>query len=137
MAKHAKLHTLGVVNTYLEFDTAKIPHNLHVLNKNFNITMDGIIGNDFLIKNIAIINYTNKTITIEISNKDLYEKQNLEIFKPTNERKFISKFYFEPIQQQQKLEENHFNYYNAIEDYLTYETKNIQILKINKKNKKQ
>lgn len=62
------INSLGVVNIKLQLDNV-LSHDFHLVNDEFNINTDGIIGKDFLIRHNCSINYTNMTFTINSQNE--------------------------------------------------------------------
>lgn len=136
VAKNAKLQSLGLVSTRLNCNDLHIAHNFHVLNKNFNIMSDGIIGNDFLIKTNARIDFASKTIFLKKPNKQfMFGNSGNDI--QLEKEKFISKFKIQLSDENQKnfSEFNEDEYFNAIHDYMQYETKIINMIKTKKKKK--
>lgn len=71
VAKNAKLQSLGIVKTHLHCRNLRILHGFHVLNKNFNIKVDGIIGNDLLKKTGAKIDFDTQTIQMRLPQDNL------------------------------------------------------------------
>lgn len=108
VAQNAKLQSLGMVKSLLYCPENSIPHDFHVLNKNFSIKSDGILGNDFLIKARAQINIANGTISIS-----------------------------NPIEPfiVNKTENDCSEYFLAIDDYCKHERKIVNTISKNKKSK--
>lgn len=47
---HGAISTIGTTHTNLLVNDMKIPHKFHIVEENFPIPTDGIIGRDFLTK---------------------------------------------------------------------------------------
>lgn len=112
VAKNAKLQSLGVVRTHLHCKNLRILHDFHVLNKNFNIKVDGIIGNDLLKKTGAKIDFDAQTIQMRLPQHNLkHDFNNIHKFRFSSE------------------------YDDAVSNYLRYETRYINTLKLKKHDK--
>lgn len=66
VVKDQTIRSLGTVKTKIDFNGVTLEHNFHVINQNLNLNADAVIGNDFLAKNNALIDYLNKTLTVRI-----------------------------------------------------------------------
>lgn len=59
--------SFGTTKTELFFNHNKIIHEFHIVNKDFPIPTDAILGRDFLIKYQAILNYDNWTMSLQLN----------------------------------------------------------------------
>lgn len=76
IAKTAFLTSIGKVNSSIYINEIGFKHDFQIINDNFNLVTDGIIGNDFLIKYGANIDYKEQTIQLQIpSNYVMVEKK--------------------------------------------------------------
>lgn len=66
VVENQTIRSLGIVRTKIDFNGVVIEHDFHVINQNLNLKADAVIGNDFLTKNNALIDYLNKTLTVRI-----------------------------------------------------------------------
>lgn len=108
VAKNAKLQSLGMVKAHLHCKNLRILHNFHVLNKDFNVEVDGIIGNDFLRKTGAKIDFENQSIQMHLPIQDI---------RTTRKTNYINKIRV-------------FNEYDkAVKEYVKYETMHINTIK--------
>lgn len=96
-----------------------ITHDFHVLNRNFNIAMDRIIGNDFLIKTNANIDFATKTISLE-KPCEMFTNKIFEMNNYSEKEKLISKFKIHPLNEKQKdfSKSNNADYYDAMNDLM-------------------
>lgn len=74
IAKDLTIFTIGQIETQIYFNEIPFEHEFQIVQDKFNISNDGIIGNDFLMKYGATINYEKNEITLRIpqenKNKD-------------------------------------------------------------------
>lgn len=76
IAKEAALFSIGRVTSSIFINEISFKHDFHIINNNFNLQSDGIIGNDFLIKYGALINYIDGSIQFNIPvDKEIIERQ--------------------------------------------------------------
>lgn len=112
VAESAKLQSMGTVHPTLYISSDKsISHDFHILNKNFNINTDGILGNDFLIKTNAKLDMANKTMTIFDPN----------IPEPNKSTKVL------------QVDNDYSEYFHAINEYQEYQCKRVNTVKTTKK----
>ena len=65
------VHTLGEVYLDISIGNKILKHNFHVVLDNFPVEADGVIGNDFLTLNNAIINYGSNKLIIKNHSIDM------------------------------------------------------------------
>lgn len=73
IAKNLTLFTLGQIETQIIFDEIPFDHKFQIVKGKFNIANDGIIGNDFLMKYGATIDYENNKLILRAPQKNMYE----------------------------------------------------------------
>lgn len=66
IAKDLTIFTLGQVETQIYFNNIPFEHSFQIVQNGFNIPNDGIIGNDFLMKFGATINYERNELILRI-----------------------------------------------------------------------
>lgn len=115
VAKDQLITSIGLIATYLNFNNFYVKHKFHVIKKDLNLNADAVLGNDFLMKTHACINYRNKTMTIY----DIENNGHLLLKSPP---KSISSF--QSIKKYQK-------YFHAIGEY---EQSNPKMLMYSQKN---
>lgn len=66
-----EIYTIGLTNTQLEIGNNSIEHSFQIVNKDFPIPVDGILGIDFLSNNKCVVDYNNWTLTVNINNSEI------------------------------------------------------------------
>ena len=68
------VHTLGSVLTSVKIGRKFVPITLHVVENNFPISADGILGKDFIKSKKCILDFSNFTLTFRSFNENNYTK---------------------------------------------------------------
>lgn len=63
--------SLGKTSITFNFDSKTLSHNVHLVNSDFPINFDGILGRDFMMKTLAKIDYETFLMTIFIDNFEI------------------------------------------------------------------
>lgn len=77
--------SLGTTNTQIFINNYAINHSFHIVEQNFPIPADGILGRDFISKYQCQLDYANWTLTLQIFN----EKTTLPIFSSPEEESLV------------------------------------------------
>lgn len=109
------LSALGKVKAKIYIGETPFQHEFHIMNKNFNLKSDGIIGHNFLERFGATISYVGEIITFEIPNKSKRFASNQPV-KPANEKTIKS--YRNRILE---YKDPYLEYENAIREYVKSE----------------
>lgn len=117
ISNDSKLFSMGSTLTNICMNNVVFPHIFHVVHKNVNLKTDGILGNDFLIKFGAVIDFKSNIISFvipELCKDDVVLKQNKKI------RKIKSK-------------KSDPNYYNELKsDFTQFEKLKLKLIQLNK-----
>lgn len=79
IAKDKTLFTMGNIKTEIYFNEIPFEHKFHIVQNEFNIPNDGIIGNDFLTKYGAILNYEKGEFILQIPKIEMNQREPIVI----------------------------------------------------------
>jgi len=63
------INSLGTTETFIYINNSKIKHEFHIVNEDFPIPGDAILGRDFLTKYNCILDYSKWTITVKVGHE--------------------------------------------------------------------
>lgn len=75
IAKDLTLFTLGQIETEIYFNDISFKHEFHIVQDKFNIPNDGIIGNDFLTKYGAVIDYERNRLILQVPENNVKKEK--------------------------------------------------------------
>lgn len=73
VVKNQTIRSLGTVKTQINFNDLILEHEFHVINQNLNLNADAVIGNDFLARNNALIDYLDGSITVKVLENTIHD----------------------------------------------------------------
>lgn len=87
VVKNQTIRSMGTVKTQINFNNLILEHEFHVINQNLNLNADAVIGNDFLVKNNALIDYLDGSLTVKITKNNTHDA-----YSKSSEPRIISSF---------------------------------------------
>lgn len=125
IADKKTLNSLGRTRGFLDCNGFIIGHDFHVMHEDMYLKTDGLLGADFLIKYNTKIDILNKKL-------NLYSKEQDE---NTNNVNKINRLNLFRVRMPSQPKDHDNEYFEAITDYLNYETKVVRMIKQSPNNK--
>lgn len=124
IANNKTIKSLGVTKASLNCNNTMICHDFHVMHENAFLRTDGILGADFLLKYNTNIDIAKATICL-----------NLSSFSRSNTDEKSTRCICSPLISQSETQDDDEKYFNAVNDYIKYESTMVNQIRIKANNK--